>query len=44
VPATEWLPRSFHLWFRVWYRLGVPAFAAVIAIYWLMIAKPLSVT
>jgi len=44
VPATEWLPRSFHLWFTVWYGLGVPAFAAVIAIYWLMIAKPLSVT
>jgi uncharacterized membrane protein len=43
VPSIEWLPRSFHLWFRVWFALGVPAFAAVIAIYWLMIAKPLAV-
>jgi len=44
VPAIEWLPRSFHLWFRLWRALGIPAFAAVIAIYWLMIAKPLAVT
>ena len=44
VSTIEWLPRSFHFWFRVWYGLGVPAFAAVIAIYWLMIAKPLPVT
>ncbi len=43
VPATEWLPRSFHFWFRLWRTLGIPAFAAVIAIYWLMIAKPLAV-
>jgi uncharacterized membrane protein len=44
VPSIEWLPRSFHLWFGLWVALGVPAFAAVIAIYWLMIAKPLAVT
>jgi uncharacterized membrane protein len=43
VPSIEWLPRSFHLWFRVWFALGVPAFAALIVIYWLMIAKPLAV-
>jgi len=43
VPSVEWLPRSFHLWFRVWLALGAPAFAAVIVIYWLMIAKPLAV-
>jgi uncharacterized membrane protein len=43
VPSTEWLPRSFHLWFRAWLALGVPAFLAVIAIYWLMVAKPLAV-
>ena len=43
-PSTEWLPRSFHLWFRAWFALGVPTFLAVIAIYWLMVAKPLAVT
>jgi uncharacterized membrane protein len=42
-PSIEWLPRSFHFWFRRWLTLGAPAFAAVIAIYWLMIAKPLAV-
>jgi uncharacterized membrane protein len=44
VPAVEWLPRSFHLWFRVWLALAGPAFAAVIAIAWLMVAKPLAVS
>ncbi|HEV8096628.1 MAG TPA: DUF2269 domain-containing protein, partial [Burkholderiales bacterium] len=39
--VTE-LPATFHLWFRWWFALGVPAFAAVIAIYWLMVAKPLA--
>ena len=33
----------FHAWFRRWFALGVPAFVAVIAIYWLMVAKPLAV-
>ena len=44
VPSVERLPRSFHLWFRLWVALGVPAFAAVVALYWLMIAKPLTAT
>jgi uncharacterized membrane protein len=44
VPSIEWLPQSFHAWFRRWTTLGVPALAAVIAIYWLMVAKPLAVT
>lgn len=35
------LPPHFHTWFRWWFALGVPAFAAVLAIYWLMVAKPL---
>jgi uncharacterized membrane protein len=43
VPSVEWLPRSFHRWFRLWFALGVPAFLAVIAITWLMVAKPLAV-
>jgi uncharacterized membrane protein len=37
------LSGAFHQRFRVWFALGVAAFAAVIAIYWLMVAKPLAV-
>lgn len=32
-------PRYFRL-FRIWFILGWPAFAGVIGIYWLMVAKP----
>ena len=32
-------PRYFRL-FRLWFVLGVPAFVAVLAIIWLMVAKP----
>jgi uncharacterized membrane protein len=42
--AVAALPAMFHLWFRRWFALGVPAFAAVIAIYWLMVAKPLAIS
>ena len=42
-PATVALPPSFHAMFRAWLVLGVLAFAAVLAIYWLMIAQPLVV-
>lgn len=34
------LPPAYHRCMRAWFALGWPAFAAVIAIYWLMIAKP----
>lgn len=37
------LPESFHRLFRVWFALGVPAFASVVAIIYLMVAKPLPV-
>ena len=37
------LPRRFHALFRWWFALGIPAFAAVFMIYWLMVAKPLAV-
>jgi len=37
------LPPAFHRMFRWWFALGTVAFAAVIAIYWLMVAKPLPV-
>ncbi|HEY6241942.1 MAG TPA: DUF2269 domain-containing protein [Burkholderiales bacterium] len=43
VSSIDALPAWFHTWFKRWFALGVPAFAAVIAIYWLMIAKPLAV-
>jgi uncharacterized membrane protein len=44
VAAVDTLPAAFHRLFRWWSALGIPAFASVIAIYWLMIAKPLSVS
>ena len=34
------LPQSYHRLFRIWFILGWPAFAGVIAIFVLMIAKP----
>jgi len=37
------LPGHFHMRFRWWFGLGVPAFTAVILIFYLMIAKPLPV-
>lgn len=43
-PSTAALPPAFHRMFRWWFALGTAAFAAVIAIYWLMVAKPLPVS
>jgi len=37
------LPAHFHVLFKWWFALGIPAFSAVLAIYWLMVAKPLAV-
>ncbi|XSG81515.1 MAG: DUF2269 family protein [Methyloligella sp. ZOD6] len=34
------LPPRYHRLFRTWFAFGIPAFAAVLAIYWLMVAKP----
>lgn len=34
------LPGAYHRLFRWWFALGWPAFAGVLAIYWLMVAKP----
>jgi len=34
------LPDAYHRLFRIWFAFGVPAFLAVLAIFWLMIAKP----
>ncbi|MGB5082588.1 MAG: DUF2269 domain-containing protein [Burkholderiales bacterium] len=43
-PSTAALEPGFHRMFRGWFALGTVAFAAVIAIYWLMVAKPLAVS
>lgn len=37
------LPARFHVVFKWWFALGIPAFSAVLAIYWLMVAKPLAI-
>jgi uncharacterized membrane protein len=34
------LPVAYHRLFRVWFACGFPGFGAVMAIIWLMIAKP----
>jgi uncharacterized membrane protein len=34
------LPETYHRIFRIWFAFGCPAFGAVLAILWLMIAKP----
>ncbi len=42
VAAGKPLPHAYHVLFRRWFAFGFPAFAAVLAIFWLMIAKPQS--
>jgi uncharacterized membrane protein len=34
------LPEKYHHLFRLWFACGLPAFSAVLAIFWLMIARP----
>lgn len=34
------LPQRYHRLFRVWFVFGFPGFGSVVAIVWLMIAKP----
>lgn len=34
------LPEAYHKLFRIWFAFGFPGFGAVMAIIWLMIAKP----
>jgi len=41
--STAALPARFHVVFKWWFALGIPAFSAVLAIYWLMVSKPLAV-
>ncbi|MGE0208260.1 MAG: DUF2269 family protein [Lysobacteraceae bacterium] len=34
------LPPSYHRLMRLWFALGWPAFAGLVAVFWLMVAKP----
>ena len=38
--AGQALPPEYHRLFRLWFAFGFPAFTAVLAIFWLMIARP----
>jgi uncharacterized membrane protein len=40
VQKGQSLPQGYFRLFHLWFALGFPAFAAVIAIIWLMVAKP----
>lgn len=40
VHRGECLPARYHALFRRWFLFGIPGFSAVMAIVWLMIAKP----
>jgi len=42
--AISDLNPDFHRQFKLWFVLGVPAFLIVLAIFYLMIAKPLALT
>ena len=44
VSSVTALPARFHRLFRWWFALGIPAFTAVVVLFYLMVAKPLSVT
>jgi uncharacterized membrane protein len=37
---AEPLPAAYHRLFRLWFAFGFPAFAAVLTIIWLMLARP----
>jgi uncharacterized membrane protein len=34
------LPARFWRYFRIWFGLGIPAFAALVVVFYLMVAKP----
>lgn len=36
----EALPAAYHRLYRIWLACGIPAFIAVLAIVWLMVARP----
>lgn len=34
------LPAGYWRLFRIWFALGIPAFASLVVVFWLMVAKP----
>ncbi len=34
------LPDAYHRLYRIWFLCGIPAFLMVLAIFWLMVARP----
>ena len=40
VASGSALPPAYHRVMRAWFWLGWPAFLSVLAIFWLMVAKP----
>lgn len=34
------LPDQYHQLYRIWFAFGFPAFAAMLALFWVMIARP----
>ncbi len=38
--AGTTLPAEYYRLFRIWFACGIPAFAAVLVILWLMLARP----
>jgi uncharacterized membrane protein len=34
------LPPLYWTYFRIWFALGIPAFLALVAVFYLMVAKP----
>lgn len=38
--ANAPLPQQYWTYARIWFWLGVPAFSALLLVYWLMVAKP----
>ena len=38
--AQPELPPPFWRYFRYWVLPGIPAFLALVAVFWLMVAKP----
>ena len=42
--SIDGLSREFHRRFRRWFTLGIPAFTAVVLIFYMMVAKPFAIT
>ena len=36
----EGLSNEYHRYFKIWFTCGIPAFLAILVIFWLMLARP----